>query len=341
MRRRRRIAFLDELYRERARVSRARSVRDDRRSERLQHEGRRRQLRRAPGRRRGRSPGAALELRRASRQRVRPQRDRRVVRRAAARLSEAPDRRADRAEHRRRRALHRRSDRGHRRRRAQHRHQHLRHARARGGARATRPIVASVARADVLRALIGDRPLREAQRAVLERVDAGQNTLAVLGTGRGKSLCFQYPGGGARARARREDRRAVPAARAGERPVRSAVRRLEPLGIRIHRANGAIDAAERAALNDALESGAWDIICATPEFVQFHLDRFRSERVAAVADRRRRGAPPVRVDAPSGVPARRRVDRRAGQPAGARADRDRRRRGVREDPRRAADRRAG
>src|SRR5665213_2112792 len=33
----------------------------------------------------------------------------------------------------------------------------------------------------------------------------------------------------------------------------------------------------RAALNDALESGEWDIICATPEFVQFHLDRFRGE----------------------------------------------------------------
>ncbi|MBV8748771.1 MAG: ATP-dependent DNA helicase RecQ, partial [Candidatus Eremiobacteraeota bacterium] len=55
------------------------------------------------------------------------------------------------------------------------------------------------------------------------------------------------------------------------------VRRLEPLGLRIHRANGAIDAAERAALNDALETGDWDVICATPEFVQFHLDRFRSD----------------------------------------------------------------
>jgi len=49
------------------------------------------------------------------------------------------------------------------------------------------------------------------------------------------------------------------------------LRRLAPLGIRIHRANGAIDAGERAALMQALESGEWDIICATPEFVQFHL----------------------------------------------------------------------
>jgi hypothetical protein len=47
--------------------------------------------------------------------------------------------------------------------------------------------------ADVQHALLGERPLRDAQRAVLERIASGRNTLAVLGTGRGKSLCFQWP----------------------------------------------------------------------------------------------------------------------------------------------------
>lgn len=56
------------------------------------------------------------------------------------------------------------------------------------------------------------------------------------------------------------------------------VRRLEPLGVRVFRANGAIDAADRAALMDALETGAWDIVCTTPEFMQFHGDRFTHER---------------------------------------------------------------
>ena len=56
------------------------------------------------------------------------------------------------------------------------------------------------------------------------------------------------------------------------------IRRLEPLGLRIFRANGAIDAGERAALMDALESGAWDIVCTTPEFMHFHVDRFTNER---------------------------------------------------------------
>ena len=131
---------------------------------------------------------------------------------------------------------------------------------------------------DVLAALIGDRPLRDAQREVLERVHAGHNTLAVLGTGRGKSLCFQYP---AAVRALERDEKTVvlyPLRALANDQYEALMRRLEPLGLRVFRANGAIDAAERAALMDALESGAWDIVCATPEFVQFHVERFTHER---------------------------------------------------------------
>jgi single-stranded-DNA-specific exonuclease len=53
--------------------------------------------------------------------------------------------------------------------------------------------------------------------------------------------------------------------------------KLEPLGLRIYRANGAIESAERAELMRALESGDWDIICSTPEFFQFHNERFQTE----------------------------------------------------------------
>jgi single-stranded-DNA-specific exonuclease len=131
---------------------------------------------------------------------------------------------------------------------------------------------------DVLAALLGDRPLREAQRAVLERVDAGRNTLAVLGTGRGKSLCFQYP---AAVRALERDEKTVvlyPLRALANDQYDALMRRLEPLGLRIFRANGAIDAGERATLMDALVTGAWDIVCATPEFMQFHVERFTHER---------------------------------------------------------------
>ncbi|MFN2460688.1 MAG: DEAD/DEAH box helicase [Candidatus Velthaea sp.] len=135
----------------------------------------------------------------------------------------------------------------------------------------------TVSRDDVLTALIGERPLREAQRAVLDRLDAGKNTLAVLGTGRGKSLCFQFP---AAVRALETGAKTLvlyPLRALANDQYDALVRRLEPLGLRVFRANGAIESAERAALMDALESGAWDIICSTPEFFGFHLERFQTE----------------------------------------------------------------
>jgi single-stranded-DNA-specific exonuclease len=129
-------------------------------------------------------------------------------------------------------------------------------------------------RDDVLRALIGDRPLREAQIAVLDRVAAGKNTLAILGTGRGKSLCFAFPAAVGALERGSKTIVLYPLRALANDQYEALVRRLGPLGVRIFRANGAIDAAERAALMDALETGGWDIVCSTPEFFSFHLERF-------------------------------------------------------------------
>ncbi len=126
----------------------------------------------------------------------------------------------------------------------------------------------------VLRALIGDRPLRDAQHAVLERVETGRNTLAILGTGRGKSLCFQYPAAVNALEGGRKTIVLYPLRALANDQYEALVRRLGPLGVRVFRANGAIDTSERAELMDALETGAWDILCATPEFFTFHLERF-------------------------------------------------------------------
>lgn len=132
--------------------------------------------------------------------------------------------------------------------------------------------------ADVQRALLGERPLRDAQRAVIERVQAGRNTLAVLGTGRGKSLCFQLPAATTALERGAKTVVLYPLRALANDQYEALIRRLEPLGVRIFRANGAIDAAERAGLMDALEDGTWDIVCATPEFLQFHVERFTHDR---------------------------------------------------------------
>jgi single-stranded-DNA-specific exonuclease len=129
-------------------------------------------------------------------------------------------------------------------------------------------------RDDLRRALIGSGVLRPAQHEVLERVAAGGNTLAVMGTGRGKSLCFQLPAA-QRALERGEKTLVLYPLRAlANDQFESFTRRLGGFGLRILRANGSIEAAERETLDEALADGSWDVILATPEFTQHHRAAF-------------------------------------------------------------------
>ncbi len=126
----------------------------------------------------------------------------------------------------------------------------------------------------IRRALIGDSRPHEAQEDVLSRVQGGKNTLAIFGTGRGKSFCFQYP---AAFRALESEQKTLilyPLRALANDQFDALTRRLDGFGLRMHRANGAISADERAALMQALQTGAWDIILGTPEFLQFHRDAF-------------------------------------------------------------------
>src|SRR5262249_45859889 len=84
-------------------------------------------------------------------------------------------------------------------------------------------------------ALIGAALPHEAQRAVLERIDAGKNTLAVMGTGRGKSFCFQFSAA-MRSFCDRGKTLVIYPLRALANDQYEAVRRtLEPLGLRCFR----------------------------------------------------------------------------------------------------------
>jgi len=126
----------------------------------------------------------------------------------------------------------------------------------------------------VRHALIGDRPLRDAQRVVLGAIATGRSTLAILGTGRGKSLCFQLPAA-ERALAHGEKSLVFYPLRALANDQFDAMRRrLGGFGLRVLRANGSIDAGERADLEDALASGAWDVLLSTPEFATYHRAAF-------------------------------------------------------------------
>jgi single-stranded-DNA-specific exonuclease len=127
---------------------------------------------------------------------------------------------------------------------------------------------------DIRRALIGDAKPHKAQQQALERIEAGRNTLVVLGTGRGKSFCFQYPAA-VRALAGNAKTLVIYPLRAlANDQYEALIRKFDPLGLRIYRANGSISHDEREELFAALREGAWDIVLATPEFLEFHRDAF-------------------------------------------------------------------
>ncbi|MDE2481676.1 MAG: DEAD/DEAH box helicase [bacterium] len=123
-------------------------------------------------------------------------------------------------------------------------------------------------------ALIGDGRPHAAQYAALERIEAGHNTLVVLGTGRGKSFCFQYPAALRALRAEGKTLVIYPLRALANDQYEALIRKFDPFGLRIYRANGSISHDEREELFEALRSGAWDIILATPEFLEFHRAEF-------------------------------------------------------------------
>jgi len=137
--------------------------------------------------------------------------------------------------------------------------------------------VSAHAVADAVRAaLIGEAAPHEAQVQALERIEAGRNTLLVMGTGRGKSFCFQYA---AALRALISSAKTLviyPLRALANDQYEALVRRLDPFALRIFRANGSISHDEREELFAVLQEGAWDIVLATPEFLEFHREAFAS-----------------------------------------------------------------
>lgn len=136
--------------------------------------------------------------------------------------------------------------------------------------------------ARVTAALLGAAAPHDAQKAVLERLDSGRNTLAVFGTGRGKSFCFQYTAA-MRALTGSGKTLVVYPLRALANDQFEALRRtLDALGVRFFRANGSIDHEEREELFTALRSGDWDVVLATPEFLEFHRDAFGANSIPSL-----------------------------------------------------------
>ncbi len=133
------------------------------------------------------------------------------------------------------------------------------------------------------RRMIGESRLLPAQEAALARLAAGRSCLAVMATGRGKSLVFHLHAA----------REAISRGRASlfVYPLRALVsdqafhlrEALAPLGVAVEVLTGETPGPERERIYAALASGAADVILTTPEFVSIHRTRLaESGRVGFV-----------------------------------------------------------
>ncbi|MEI2998799.1 MAG: helicase-related protein [Senegalimassilia faecalis] len=127
----------------------------------------------------------------------------------------------------------------------------------------------------IVRAIIGDGQLHQAQRDILDNLAAGRSVLGVMVTGRGKSLTFQVHAT-LRALAAHEASlfvyplRALIADQAFH--LREALARF---GITVVTLTGESTVDERRQAFAGLADGSVDIALTTPEFLAWHADSFR------------------------------------------------------------------
>jgi len=127
---------------------------------------------------------------------------------------------------------------------------------------------------ELTRWLIGDRDLHQAQRDALAHLSLGRSTLAVMATGRGKSLIFHLHAA----------RLAIAQGLASVfvYPLRALVadqafvlqERFASLGLSVAVVTGETGSAGRDEAFGALRDGSLDVVLTTPEFLDHHAGRF-------------------------------------------------------------------
>ena len=137
--------------------------------------------------------------------------------------------------------------------------------------------------ADIVRALIGDAPLHNKQREVLDCLDAGCSTLCVMATGRGKSLIFHVHAACRALRDRSASLFVYPLRALIADQAYHLTNALSRFGIVAAVLTGESSPEERRAVYDGLAAGETDIVLTTPEFLRIHAeDLAQSGRIGFV-----------------------------------------------------------
>ena len=108
-----------------------------------------------------------------------------------------------------------------------------------------------------LKTVFGLEALRPGQHAVIESIMAGRNTLAVMPTGAGKSLCYQLPA------------LLLPGVTVVVSPLIALMKdqydKLQALGIAAAQINSAVPSGEQASHHDRIAAGTTEFVFTTPE----------------------------------------------------------------------------
>lgn len=125
-------------------------------------------------------------------------------------------------------------------------------------------------------ALLGGNSYREKQLEAIESLFQGFKTLAIFGTGRGKSAVFQTMAAFKAIRNREMTVIIYPLRALVNDQFENMLARLSPLGLRVFKGNGSISTGERAHLFNAIAQGQVDVLLTTPEFISYHLAKIQA-----------------------------------------------------------------
>jgi single-stranded-DNA-specific exonuclease len=128
--------------------------------------------------------------------------------------------------------------------------------------------------AELTTRFIGDRALHDAQRDALHALSAGENTLVVMATGRGKSLIFHLHAARLALRAGAVSVFVYPLRALVADQVFHLRETFAEVGIRVLTVTGESSQAERDDAFADMAEGRLDVVLTTPEFLQFHVERF-------------------------------------------------------------------
>ncbi len=126
----------------------------------------------------------------------------------------------------------------------------------------------------IRQALLGKHSYRPKQQEALDALYNGDNVLAILGTGRGKSAIFQTYSAYLALWKRQVTIIVYPLRALVNDQYQALEKKLKPLGLQVRLGTGALEGEERAAFFQQVMDGNVDLILTTPEFLLCHKHRF-------------------------------------------------------------------